>query len=134
MKKPAVVNWFKGYAVLMLVIYVAVTGFGLFLFANPDVFIDPDAGLGSNSPSDTSQARLMGGIYAAIGAVLAIAFVIALLTPRSFWAWIYNLVLICLGLTSCCFWPITIPLLIFWLKAEVRNWYRNEPEPGINPW
>ena len=32
-------------------------------------------------------------------------------------------VLIALTLTSCCFWPFSIPLLIFWVKPDVRTYY-----------
>jgi hypothetical protein len=35
----------------------------------------------------------------------------------------YDLVLICIGMTSCCILPAAIPLLIFWLKPEAKNWF-----------
>ena len=37
------------------------------------------------------------------------------------WLWIYDLIIICLGMTSACFWPAVIPLLIFWLKPETKR-------------
>jgi hypothetical protein len=42
-----------------------------------------------------------------------------ILRPRP-WLWTYNLVVICVGMTSACFLPFCIPLLIFWLKPEVK--------------
>jgi len=36
------------------------------------------------------------------------------------WVWIYDLVIICMGMTSACFLPAAIPLLIYWLKPEVK--------------
>ena len=126
MGRPAVINWFMTYAILMVVIYILVIGFGIFLAMNPDFFVDPDARMTSNVPTSNVEAVVMGVIYAGIGVVLAAAFIVSLFTPQRFWAWIYNLVMICIGLTSCCFWPICIPLLIFWVKQDVRDWYRNE--------
>jgi Na+(H+)/acetate symporter ActP len=111
----------------MVLLYIAVTGFGLFITANADKIVNPDAGIGSNQPASTDEALFMGVIYAVLGVVLAIVFAVSLFTPRRFWGWVYNLVMICFGLTSCCFWPATIPLLIFWIKPEVRAWYKNEP-------
>ena len=113
----------------MLVIHLVFIGFGVFLVANPDFFVDKSESPGLGSLNEELETQVAGVFYAGLGVILALAFIVALLTPRRFWAWIYNLVLICLGLTSCCFWPITIPLLIFWIKPEVRAWYRNEPLP-----
>jgi hypothetical protein len=35
--------------------------------------------------------------------------------------WVYDLVVICLGMTSACILPASVPLLIFWLKPEVKS-------------
>ena len=42
--------------------------------------------------------------------------------PRP-WVWTYDLVVICFGFTSACFFPFCIPLLIFWLKPPVKEWF-----------
>jgi hypothetical protein len=39
------------------------------------------------------------------------------------WLWTYDLVIICLGMTSACFLPACIPLLIFWLKPETKHYF-----------
>jgi len=49
---------------------------------------------------------------------LAIVFLVGLFWNRGLGGWIYNLILICLGLTSGCTWPMTIPLMIFWIKQK----------------
>ncbi|HOC51719.1 MAG TPA: hypothetical protein PKI07_11550 [Verrucomicrobiota bacterium] len=36
---------------------------------------------------------------------------------------ISRLVRSCLGMTSCCLLPVVIPLLIYWLKPGVKNWF-----------
>ena len=43
---------------------------------------------------------------------------VGLFWNRGLGGWIYNLILIVLGMTSCCTWPITIPLMIFWIKQK----------------
>jgi hypothetical protein len=37
--------------------------------------------------------------------------------------WIYQIVLIGLGLTSVCCLPATVPLLISYVKPEVKAWF-----------
>jgi hypothetical protein len=37
------------------------------------------------------------------------------------WGWVFGIVLIAIGMTSCCLWPITIPLLIQWIKPEMKR-------------
>ncbi|MFN3167817.1 MAG: hypothetical protein ACE37H_12210 [Phycisphaeraceae bacterium] len=127
MQKPSVIAWFKAYAVFMVLLYIGVTALGLFMVSNADTLFTPEPRPGSSVPTSSEEAVFMGVVYAALGVVLAIVFAVSLFTPRRFWGWVYNLVMICIGLTSCCFWPITIPLLIYWIKPEVRAWYKNEP-------
>jgi hypothetical protein len=43
--------------------------------------------------------------------------------PRRPWAWIFGLVLICIGLTSLCCLPVAIPLLLSWLKPETKSYF-----------
>ena len=58
-----------------------------------------------------------------IGVVFMGAFGFGLFVPARRWGWIYGIVLIAVGLTSCCLLPATIPLLIFWLKPETQAFY-----------
>ncbi len=54
---------------------------------------------------------------------LAMLFGFGPFLPRKNWAWIYGIVLIAIGLTSPCCMPVSIPLLIFWIKPEIRAYY-----------
>lgn len=113
---PGVVTWFKVYVGAMAVLYLLVTGLGLFMYAGADTFLsDPDLG--------PEAARIQGVVLAAIGIPLAALFAAGVFLPNRPWVWIYDIVLIAIGLTSCCFWPATIPLLIYWIKPEVRVWF-----------
>jgi len=119
--EPGVVLWFKVYCVVMLVMYLLVAGIGaVFLFA-PDMVVDPNAS-GSNQPTSHAEATIMGVIYFGLGGVFAAAFLVGLLWRRGMGAWVYGIVLICISFTSCCCLPATVPLLIFWLKPECKNW------------
>ena len=63
-----------------------------------------------------------------LGGQLCGAFAAPLFMPREKWVWIFDLVLICFGFTTCCLIPACIPLLIFWLKPEAKAWFNALPE------
>lgn len=81
----------------------------------------------AESDPDTPAAFWI--IYAAVIAVMGVvfsgAFVATFFLPRAHWAWIYHLILIALGMTSCCCLPVCIPLLIFWIRPETRAWFQD---------
>ena len=60
--------------------------------------------------------------------VLAVLFLFVLslmgifLKPRP-WVWIFSFAMICLGMTSACFLPACIPMLIFWIRKDVKEYY-----------
>jgi MFS family permease len=108
---PAVVFWYKMYAGLLAFIYLLAAGCSLFL-----LFADP-ATLGK----DVAVARAMGAMLLVMSLGLFVACLVSLVLQPRPWLWIYNLVLICLGMSSACFLPMTIPLLIFWLKPETKR-------------
>ena len=55
--------------------------------------------------------------------MLLVVFAVAPFLPRRKWVWIYDLVVICLGMTSCCTLPVCIALLIFWIRPETRQFF-----------
>jgi hypothetical protein len=115
-QKPGVLPWFTAYAIIMALVYLLCFGAGLFLvMATPERLHVP--------PSEAEAMRLQGWILTALGVPFTVLFGIAPVLPVRKWVWIYDLVLICLGLTSICCMPMTIPLLIFWLKAPTRAWF-----------
>ena len=62
-------------------------------------------------------------MLAGIGSVFSALFVASFLLPPRPWAWIFHLVLICIGMTSGCTLPASVALLIFWLKPETRVYF-----------
>ena len=68
-------------------------------------------------------ALVMGSVLLLMGLGLLVASLLPLvLRPRP-WLWTYDLVIICLGMTSACFLPACIPLLIFWLKPGMKSYF-----------
>lgn len=111
--RPAVVTWFKVYAVTLLLLYVAVAAMSLVFFLVPT----------SELEMERTEAIVIGSIFLAMGLLFAAACVPPLLGGRRPWVWVYGIVLICMGMTSACFLPACIPLLIFWLKPEAKAYY-----------
>jgi len=120
---PPVVTWFKVYAAGMALVYLAVAAIGALFLLFAEDMAQPSPGYGSSASTDTTEIVIMGGIYLVMGLVFAVAFLVPFVLGRSKGTWIYSIVLICLGLTSVCCLPATIPLLLFWLKPEAKRWY-----------
>ena len=119
-QRPGAVMTFYDYCVLMVLLYLAVAGLGVFFLANA-------AGIAADDPEMTAaEARIMGWIWLAVGLFFALVFVVPPLLPRRRWAWIVGIVMISLGLTSCCLWPLCIPLLIYYVQGPTRWWYGME--------
>jgi hypothetical protein len=111
--QPKVVCWFKVYSTVLGLIYLAVGGLGVFF-----LLLDP-----GQLEMPATQARAMGLVFILLGLILAAVFFLPLvLSPRP-WVWVYDLVLICIGMTSACFIPACIPLLIFWVKPQTKAWF-----------
>ena len=83
---------------------------------------------GTMAEAADDEAGLMfeGTLYLLIGIVLCIPFAITPLLPAKPWVWIYGIVLIAIGMTSACCLPATIPLLVFWIKPEVKSYFGRE--------
>jgi len=110
---PAVIFWFKFYAGSLCFLYLLTAGFSFFFF-----FADP-----SQTEIPKVTAQLIGVFMLVVSLVLIAACLLPfLLAPRP-WLWVYNLVIICLGMTSACYLLVCIPLLIFWLKPETQRYY-----------
>ncbi|HOH39117.1 MAG TPA: hypothetical protein PK807_02365 [Verrucomicrobiota bacterium] len=112
-RTPQTIVWFRVYAAVMTGLYA------LCVLAAPRVFLAGTRRMGEEG----LLLKIQAGVLLLMGLVFALAFALALVLPRKPWSWIYGLVLICLGMTSCCLLPAVIPLLIYWLKPEVKNWF-----------
>jgi drug/metabolite transporter (DMT)-like permease len=87
------------------------------------LFIEPDRDMSA------LEAKIMGSLFLILGFVFFGAYALAPFLPRKSWVWVFGLVLICIGLTSACCLPVCIPLLIFWLKPEMKAFYGRTLNP-----
>ena len=117
--QPPVLKWYRIYSGLMALLYVIVL-VGVVLVA---VF-----GLHEIAKSEMEVRFLLAYIVLVLGlsALLAGGFIASFFLPVKPWAWTYHLVLICIGLTSPCCLPVSIPLLIFWFKEETQQFFGRE--------
>ncbi|HOX57323.1 MAG TPA: hypothetical protein P5205_12560 [Candidatus Paceibacterota bacterium] len=112
---PKVVFWFRIYSGCMTGVYA------LCVLAAPLIFF---AGTRS-SREDAFVLKIQAGVLLAVGLVFAVVFALPFVLPRRPWVWVYSLVLICIGMTSCCILPAAVPLLIYWLKPDAKSWFNS---------
>lgn len=103
--------WYIVFCVVMSVLYVlcAVAGIGLLAFA-------PAA------PSkDRFEAIVQGVALVIVGPLFLIPYAAAPFMGKKPWTWYYGLGLLAFASTGgCCLWPITIPLIVQWLKPDIK--------------
>jgi hypothetical protein len=116
--EPRVVFWYRLYCGAMVLLYLACIAGGVAMVVFRDSLVDADM--------SSTEAGITGVVLAGVGLGLAAAFTAAFFLPRRRWAWTYHLVLIALGLTSCCCMPVTVPLLIFWIRADTQAYFAEE--------
>ena len=113
--RPTVVIWFKVYGWFMVVYSLGIAALSLVFFLMSPQELEMPRG----------DAIVVGSICLAMGLSFAAAGLPPLISGPRPWSWVYSLVLICIGLTSCTL-VVCIPLLIFWLKPEVKAYYGKE--------
>jgi hypothetical protein len=69
-------------------------------------------------------AMVYGVILLAAGVPFAVACALPFFLPRKSWVWVYNLMIICVSMTSCCILPASVALLIYWIKPDVKLWFK----------
>lgn len=93
--------------------------YGLCVLASPVLFV-----IAAQMQSDEKAGVMIYGvILLVIGLPLAVACALPFFLPRKPWVWVYDLVIICLGMNSCCLLPASVALLIFWIKPDVKLWF-----------
>lgn len=105
--------WYRIYCGTMLALYMLLIFFGAVLTFTADAV----------GGSDAQENMIIGIAYGLIGVVFALVYGIALFLPAKPYNWVVGIVMIAIGLTSCCFLPATVPLLIFWLKPETKAYF-----------
>ena len=119
---PPVYKWFVVYCILMALLYLTTAVLGVVF-----LFIEADRDMSAE------EAKIMGVVFLILGLVFFVAYALPPFLPRQSWVWVFGLVLICLGLSSACCLPACIPLLIFWLKPEMKTFYGRDLKPVPPP-
>jgi drug/metabolite transporter (DMT)-like permease len=117
-RTPPVYTWFVVYCILMALGYLFLAVMGVVFF-----FTEPDREMSA------AEQKLMSSVFLILGLAFFVAYALPPFLPRKSWVWVFGLVLICLGLSSACCLPVCIPLLIFWLKPEMKAFYGRIPNP-----
>lgn len=109
--------WYRVYCAVLATLYLLVIALGVFLLvAQP-----------SSREYSRDELAFIGVLYIIIGAVLFLVFAVALFLPPKPYNWIVGIVMMAIGMTSCCFVPFVVPLLIFWFKPETKRFFgRND--------
>lgn len=114
-EKPPVYNWYVVYCIVMAVMYLLVAVVGVFFVINPELM--------AKTNEDVMALGITGVLYIVLGIILMIPYAIAPFLPPKSWVWIYGIVMIAIGMTSCCCLPVTIPLLIYWIKPDMKRYF-----------
>src|SRR5262245_3675723 len=112
---PKVVFWFRVYCAFMTLVYALVS-------VGSVVFIAFSSKIAENDNDEMPEAFILayGVFLLVLGLALAAAFAAPFFLAPKPWVWIYDLLLIGVGMTSCACWPITVPMLIYWIKPETQ--------------
>ena len=110
---PPAMMWFRIYCGVLIALYLLVAVAGVFGVAYAPQIATPE--------NPEAEIRLMSIAFIPLGLVLAAAFTVPFFVQRRRWVWIYDIVLIAIGLSSCCTLVPCIFLLIAWLKPEVQQ-------------
>lgn len=106
--------WFRVYLGILCLMYAFCTALGVFL-----VFFSS----GFPELANDENTAISGWIMLVAGVPFLVASALPFfLRPKS-WVWIYDLVIICSGMVSACLLPITIPLLIYWIKPDTKKYF-----------
>jgi MFS family permease len=106
-------KWFTVYCVGMALLYLLVAGIGaaMLIFA---------ATYGTDK-RDSGEVVAQGIATLIVGLVFTVPYSVGPFIKGKPWGWVFGMVLIAIGMTSCCLWPITIPLIIQWVKPEMKR-------------
>ena len=111
--EPPVMKWFRVYAGFMAALYILCAIGSLFMYAYASSMADEE--------TSELEVRIMAIILFVICFVLAVAFLVPFFVERKRWVWVYNVVLIALGLGSGCTIIPCLFLLLAWIKPEVQR-------------
>ena len=112
---PPVITWYKVYCSVNAAWFLFVAVIGILLLAGASLF-PPDQ-------EERFAGFIFGPMYIIMDLVFMVPFIIPLFLSPKPWVWVYGIVMIAVGMTSCCCLPATIPLLIYWIRPEAQAYF-----------
>lgn len=113
---PGVVAFFRVYMGYSTLASLGVSGVSVWSIVKHRVH---------GSPPPSPLEATFYGIFATFMSLAAAAHAIAVVCPRRRWMHAFGTILLGLSLLGGCV-PISVALLVFWLKPEVRSWLESE--------
>ena len=120
-RPPGVLAWYRVYCILMQALSLAIIAGGILL-----IIFKEDLAAQVAPPE---LLLVFGIILIVLGSISDLAFFAAFFLPRRRWAWIYHLLMLVLGglilgsIAGLCSLALSIPLFIFWVREETREYF-----------
>lgn len=115
---PAVWPWYKAYCYLLAACQAIPIGFGILAMKLREIpMADYDV------PPEPYPLRSSGITLVVMGVVFAALNIAVVYLPRRPWTWVAHLINLISGAMCICPLPVTIPLIIAWIKPDVRRYY-----------
>jgi hypothetical protein len=105
--------WYRVYCAVLALLYLVVIGLGAALLVYQP----------TTPQYSPQEIIIMGWAYAILGVIFFTLFAVALFLPPKPYNWIVGIVMMAIGMTSCCFIPFLIPLIIYWVKPETKAFF-----------
>ena len=118
---PRVVFWQRAYCAAMGALY------GLLVLGSLAMIVFNDEM--ADASTDPGEVIVIGVVVGLMCAAFAAAYLAGLFLPRRRWVWVYHIVLIAIGMTSCACLPFVVPLLIFWIRPDVQAYFSGPALP-----
>jgi hypothetical protein len=116
--EPKVLTWFRVYLGISCLFYIYWAARSLALAMFPGYY----STLAGHRPMP-DDSPMEGWIMLIVFVILLLGTALPLILKPTSWVWLYDLVIICLGMMLACFLPVCIPLLIFWIKPETKRYF-----------
>ena len=116
---PAVVTWYLGYRIFMMLLSLAIVAAGVLSIVFHEDMADDET-----SPEEIT---VIGGMLLFLGGLMCLAFLVSFFLPLRPWAWVYHIVMLAAGMLTMCTLPFSIVLLIYWVKDDTRAYFGWQP-------
>ena len=103
--------WYRVYCAVLVVLYLAVTVFGIVLTTVPM----------ETRRYEQDELVLMGFIYAILGAIFFVVFAVAFFLPPKPYNWIVGIVMLAIGMTSAVSCRRSCPFLFIGSSLKPRR-------------